>query len=100
MRTLLATALLLAAAAPAAAASPANIARYESTTMSCAEIQNHIREEGAVVLRYRSPNQGMPRFQRYVSGIQNCTTDELAAHTSVPASDTKSCSVKMCIDAR
>lgn len=76
------------------------MSRYDSTRMSCTEIQNRIREEGAVVLRYRSPNPGVPRFQRYVSGMQFCTQDEKLGATSVPAADNKSCPVKFCDYAR
>ena len=102
MKALLATICLLAASVPASAAQNygAN-ARYNSTTMSCAEIQSRIREEGAVVLRYPSskdPTRMM--FGRYVSGDRYCSSDEVPAGKSVPSSDNKSCPVQMCVDER
>ena len=102
MRILATTLCLLTIASPAGAAAPAYaISHYDAATMSCAEIQSDIHAEGAVVLRYRSAtNPAMPHFGRYVDSIRSCTQDELAASTSVPAADTKSCPVKMCVDAR
>ena len=101
MRILATTLCLLTIASPAGAASAYAISHYDAATMSCAEIQSDIHAEGAVILRYRSAtNSSMPHFGRYVDSIRSCTQDELAASTSVPAADTKSCRVKVCVDAR
>jgi hypothetical protein len=99
---LLATLCLLAASVPAGAVQHYGAqSRYNTTTMSCAEIQSRIRDEGAVVLRYPSgkdPSRTM--HGRYVSGGQYCSADEVTAAASVPASDNQSCPVHMCVDER
>jgi hypothetical protein len=101
MRTLIATLSLLATIAPAGAAmSYSAHSRYNSTAMTCAEIQQQIHSEGAVDLRFQNPKDAEPRFDRYVDGIRFCSKDEVIAQASVPASDTKSCPVKTCVDAR
>jgi hypothetical protein len=92
MRMLIATLCLLAASLPAAA-----ISRYNSATMSCAEVKSRIRSEGAVILRFRSTfNPSLPRFGRYVAHNGFCEPSEIADFASVPTSDNKSCPVREC----
>lgn len=105
MRPLIATLLVLASAtycgfAPANAASARSISHYSTATMSCADIQSRIHDEGAVVLRYPSNNPAAPRYGRYVDSRHYCTTDEVATPTSLPAADTQSCRVMVCVYAR
>jgi hypothetical protein len=101
MKTLLATLCLLAASVPAGAMTQFSVphyganSRYNPMTMSCAEIQNRIRDEGAVVLRFPSSrDQSRMMFGRYVSSDRYCSADEMLSATSVPASDNKSCPVR------
>jgi hypothetical protein len=73
--------------------------RYNAATMSCSEIQSRIHAEGSVVLRDLS-NPAMPRHERYVDSMHFCSRDEVLNRTSIPASDTRSCAVKACTNAR
>lgn len=94
MRTLLALLSLLIAVAPAGA-----ISRYNAATMSCAEAKSIIRDEGAVILRFRSKmNPSVPRFGRFVNGGRFCTPGEIAAITYIPTADSDSCPVRECQD--
>ena len=71
------------------------ISRYDPTTMSCASIQATIASEGAVVLKWRPPDNIL-RFDRYVAGDQYCDADERATATTVPAADQAECPVYAC----
>lgn len=73
------------------------ISRYVSTSMDCAEVQATLREEGAAILRYRSTrNPSLPLYGRYVSDRRFCQMDEVTESVSIPAADTKSCTVRQC----
>ena len=92
MRILLASLALLIAAAPAGA-----ISRYNAATMSCAEAKSAIRDEGAVILRFRSTfNPSIPRFGRFVYHVGFCEPSEYAATTFIPTADTRSCALREC----
>ncbi len=71
------------------------ISRYDPTTMSCASIQAAVASQGAVVLKWRPPDNIL-RFDRYVAGDQYCDADQRASATSVPAADQAECPVYAC----
>jgi hypothetical protein len=71
------------------------ISRYTSTSMSCASIRSTIQSEGAVILQWRS-SQGNPRYDRFVANSSFCDRNKRAVVATVPSSDKKSCSVKIC----
>ncbi|WP_378949665.1 hypothetical protein [Mesorhizobium sp. ANAO-SY3R2] len=72
------------------------ISRYNSTSMSCAQAQRAVRNEGAVILRWKSPGSGVQRYDRFVRNDGFCEAGEEANITSVPTSDAKSCPVYNC----
>jgi hypothetical protein len=89
--------MLLALCFSLVAAEAEAISRYNSTSMSCAQVREIVRSEGAVILRYRSTrNPSLPLFGRYVSDRRYCNFDEVAETAFVPAADTRSCLVREC----
>lgn len=92
MRKILITLCLAASVLPAQA-----ILRYNSMEMSCGEAQSRIRQEGAVILRYRSArNPSLPLYDRYVAHDGWCDRGEFAKLEVVPTADTKQCRVLRC----
>ena len=71
------------------------ISRYNSTSMTCNEIKATIRDEGAVILRWRSKS-GIQRYNRFVYHGGFCSAGERAEITYVPSSDRASCPVRAC----
>lgn len=73
------------------------IERYTSTSMSCGEVQQTIRRDGAAIMRYNSARMpNLPLFGRYVRNAQFCKMGEAAVQTYIRASDTSSCPVLEC----
>lgn len=72
------------------------ISRYHSTGMSCAEIQNVVGDEGAVILRWKSPTSGVQRYDRFVRNDGFCASGEEASIATVPTADARSCPVYNC----
>lgn len=93
MRRLFALPLLLLTAAAADAQA---ISRYTSTDMPCEEVRATIRNEGAAIMRYTS-KRGNQLFARYVRDSRYCEYEERARTTYIPAADTDSCRVFMCV---
>jgi hypothetical protein len=74
------------------------IERYTSTRMTCDEIQRVIRRDGAAIMRYTSTRTpGLQLYGRYVSGNQFCQLGEGVDRAYIPASDTRSCPVRECV---
>jgi hypothetical protein len=90
MRTLVYAGPLLLIAF-AASADPA----YTITNMSCSAVQGAVRDNGSVILRWRSKS-GASLYGRYVSDRRFCRSGEIITFASVPAAD-KSCNVKKCV---
>lgn len=89
--------ILLSIALSAFASEAQAISRHTSTSMSCDQVQATIREEGAAIMRYTSTRvAGLPRYGRYVSDRSFCKLEETTRLVSIPAADTKSCSVREC----
>lgn len=73
------------------------ISRYEIAGMSCGRVQETVRAEGAVILRYPSPrNPSLTLYDRYVAHGGFCQIDEEAAAAFVPTADTPGCRVLKC----
>ena len=63
--------------------------------MSCSAIQATVGAEGAVILKWRPPDNIL-RFDRYVAGNQFCDTEERITAATVPAADQAECQVYVC----
>lgn len=86
---LVATATFLAAtAAGFAAATPAHAARPDTRAMSCQQAQNLVRSRGAVVM-----TTGQYTYERIVSGLGYCESDEETAIMTAPTRDNPKCRV-------
>ena len=73
------------------------ILRYNSTAMSCGEVKATVREEGAVILRWRSTrNPSLQLYGRFVAHEGFCSLGERAETSFVPSSDRTSCGVFEC----
>lgn len=91
-RTLIALCMMLIAVEAQA------ISRYNSTSMSCAEVKATVDSDGAAILRYRSKRDpSLQLYGRYVRNRLFCNSDEIAETKYVPAADTNSCPVRECI---
>jgi hypothetical protein len=71
------------------------ISRYNSTSMSCAEVRATILAEGAAIMRWRSA-RGVQRYGRYVASDRFCPSAEIAEWSSIPSADRRSCNVLEC----
>lgn len=71
------------------------ISRFTSTSMSCGAVQSVVRNQGAVILRWTSPQTGNPRWGRFVASSRYCDPNERAVRTSVPSAG-GSCTVRRC----
>ena len=90
-------AILLAASLCLVAAEAHAISRYDPTRMSCGEVQARVADEGAVILRYRSPrNPNLTLFDRYVVSNRLCPMEQTSARAYVPSADVSACPVRKC----
>ena len=71
------------------------ISRYNSTSMSCAEVKATVRAEGAAILRWRSP-RGIQRYGRFVAHGGFCGLERKGRNLIHPDSDRKSCALLEC----
>ncbi|TPW33002.1 hypothetical protein FJU08_00070 [Martelella alba] len=93
LKLALAAALLVATTAPASA-----INRYDVNTMTCAQAQAVVAQEGAAILRYPAPDgSGRILYDRYVKSPGVCFVQAgHAVKNYIPTKDTKSCLVLSC----
>lgn len=91
MKIALAALALLYLASPALA-----ISRYVATDRTCADIQQAIAEQRAVLLRYPSRESNVTLYDRYVVDSGQCDFGSYAASTFVPTKDNRSCPVRSC----
>lgn len=84
-------ALLLAGEASA-------FSRYQTMSMSCAQVQARVKSDGAAILHYPGTG-GLDLFDRYVRDRTFCSSTQRAQARSVPAADTRSCRVSRCVRA-
>ena len=54
-----------------------------------------VANEGAVILRYRSP-RGLPLYDRYVASVRFCEQGDVRRRAFVPSADRQSCQVYKC----
>jgi hypothetical protein len=76
------------------------ISSYTSTSMSCGSIKATIRNQGAVILRWTSSRTGNANYNRFVRNANYCNPNQTTRAKSVPASDTRRCSVQYCVSRR
>jgi hypothetical protein len=72
------------------------ISRYNSTSMSCAQVRATVRGEGEVIMRWRSARSGVQRYGRFVAHDGFCPTAEIAEWSYIPSADRASCPVYEC----
>jgi hypothetical protein len=76
------------------------VSRYQTTSMSCARVQQALNSDGTAILRYPAPdNPSLVLFDRYVRDRTFCRSSQRADVTSVPAADTRNCKVRKCVRA-
>jgi hypothetical protein len=89
--------VLLAIALCLVAVEAQAISRHDPTRMSCSQVRATIANEGAVILRYRSPRTpGLPLYDRYVSTSRFCEQGEVRSRAFVPSADRQSGQVFKC----
>lgn len=71
------------------------ISRYNTLTMSCAEVRATLRQDGAAILSY-GKRGGPPLYDRYVSHGGYCNGTDSPKAAFVPTSDSKACQVLKC----
>lgn len=67
--------------------------RPDSRTMTCAQVQSMINQQGAVVM-----STGQYTFDRYVSNRSFCQRGEVTRRDYVPTKDNNKCYVERCIE--
>lgn len=73
------------------------ISRYNSMSMTCSNARAVIRQEGAALMRWRSPrNPSIQRFGRFVRNDFFCSASERAEFSFIPTKDQSSCRVLEC----
>ena len=71
--------------------------RLTTTSLSCDRVQGIVRQEGGIVMYWRSQRvQGLPRYERLVRDSNFCGPEDYAEPFSVPAADDAKCIVKRC----
>ncbi len=95
MKTRLLLAALSTLAVPAGAHA---VSRYEITNLTCESVQALIRTERSVILVYRSKGiLGLPIYDRYVRGQEDCDAGEVVRGAGVPTVDKEYCPVRKCV---
>ena len=90
--------LLLTACVVSAAGDAAAVAKYTSTSGTCAQIQASLENDGAAIIRYRSERTGLPLSDRFVRDRSFCGYNQTAEQTYIPSADTRSCPVNRCVE--
>jgi hypothetical protein len=88
--------IMLALACTLVAGNAHAISRYNSQSMSCAEVRGTLQSEGAAIMRYRSARSGLPLYGRYVYTTFYCAAGEYAERKFIPTADDPSCPVREC----
>jgi hypothetical protein len=90
---------LVAATISLVASNAFAVTRFEITNVTCETVQALIQTEGEVILTYRSTGiLGLPIYDRYVKGQENCASGEVVRGAGVPTTDMKYCPVKKCVE--
>ena len=69
------------------------ISRYDIGNMTCDRVHAVVQSEGAAILRYRSPQNDITLYDRYVSDRTYCRRTQDIDQVGLPTSDSASCSV-------
>ena len=69
------------------------ISRYNSTSMSCAQVRATILAEGAAIMRWRSARAACSAMADTSPTIGFCPSAEIAEWSSIPSADRSSCNV-------
>src|SRR5262245_63556601 len=72
------------------------ISRYDIGNMTCDRVRAIVQSEGAAVLRYRSPQNGILLYDRFVSDRTYCRRTQDIDQVGLPTSDRGSCPVYKC----
>ena len=72
------------------------ISRYDVDTMTCDRVHAIVQSEGAAILRYRSSQNGITLYDRYVSDRTYCRRTQEIDQVGLPTSDRASCPVYKC----
>lgn len=73
------------------------ISRYNSMSLTCAQVKAIVSSEGAVIIRYPSKHtRGLTLYNRFVKNARWCQPDEYAARKSIPTADQNSCRLRYC----
>jgi hypothetical protein len=73
------------------------ISAYDSKSMTCSDIQQKMKQEGQIVLRYPSSSHSdMMMYNRYVSNSTSCLGQGAMTSANVPTADGQPCKVKTC----
>lgn len=96
MKTFIAAGMVLASVGAAGAQEPIN--RYDIQDMTCNQVQSILRQQGAAILRYPSPNgNGRILYDRYVDSPTICFAEQgHAVQRVVPTKDTNACPTLSC----
>ncbi len=89
--------MAIALAATLASTNAVAISTYISPSLTCSTIKSHIKNQGAVILRWTSPRTGNPIYNRYVRNANYCNVGQTTRPKYVPASDTQKCRVFYCV---
>lgn len=93
MSRFLAILLAVAVVAPAGATS-----RYSALNLTCSEINDIIRSEGAAIFRYPSPRRkGFTLYDRYVRNVQYCASHQSTEKVFIPSANAGKCLVQRCV---
>jgi len=76
------------------------ISKYNSKSTKCSAIKAAVRSKGAILVLWTSSRTGNPNYRRVVRNSGYCNANQTTAATSVPAADTKSCTVYYCVNRR
>jgi hypothetical protein len=71
------------------------ISRYQSKSMSCANINATIANEGAAIFRWTQPPD-IDRFGKFVRNVGYCFRGEEANYAYIPSADNAKCPVLEC----
>ena len=92
MSRFLAILITLIAFSPAGATS-----RYAALQLTCSEINEIIRSEGAAIFRYPSPRRkGFTLYDRYVRNVQYCASHQSTEKVFIPSANDQ-CMVQRCV---
>jgi len=69
------------------AADASAISRYDIGSLRCDKVQAILQSEGAAILRYRSPQNGLTLYDRFVSGRNFCRRTQDVDRVGLPTSD-------------